>query len=98
MVSLTALLSLDSLASGMKIITYEELVKYFSHICTAEVTNFEIMPNYQTLQTGEDLHISNTITVEGKLAGSHKGDCGTGGVFLSQYTTPVFADYDDGGT
>jgi len=40
--------------------------------------------------------ISNTVTIKGVLQQSHKGGSGTG-EFHSQYTTLVFADYDEAG-
>jgi len=94
LVSFIMTMSLNSMASGLKQISYEHLNQYLTDICIVTITSVETEANYRTFLTGDVKHLSDTVTVKGMLQQSHKGDCGTG-EFHSQYTTPVFTDYDE---
>jgi len=88
--------SFNAFASGVKQISYENLEPDLSHICIVTVSQVDKEPNYKTFLYGRTVQLSVTITVTGEIQSSHKGECGTG-QFSSQYTTPVYSEYDDWG-
>lgn len=87
---------INSQASGYAVISVEDLVKMFTHICVIDVNKVNYKENTQTFRNNQTRVISRTSLVSGNVVESLKGDCGTGTI-QTRYTTPKSVEYNEDG-
>lgn len=92
-----SVVSTQVLASGVRHVSEDYLMKTFSHVCVLDVVSVNTEDNLQVFTNGTSRRTSSTLTMMAVPKTSLKGECGEK-PFTSVFTTPVTVSFNDDGT